>query len=113
MDGMSPVRSARHLLITAVGPARNTGMDYERTEQISRLGTPLWRLKNEGAGPALLEAITGELRIQSRHAGQMKCWTLDAVGKRLDPVPLRVISGEVVLEMRAEHKTVYYELSAQ
>jgi hypothetical protein len=113
MDGMAPVRSARHLLITAVGPARNTGMEYERTGQMSRMGTPFWRLKSEGAGPALLEAIAGELRIKSGLAGEMKCWTLDVVGRRRDPVPLRVVSGEVVLEMRPEDKTVYYELSVQ
>ncbi len=113
MDGMEPVRSARHLLITAVGPARNTGMEYEQTDQMSRLGTPFWHLKNQGVGPALLEAIAGELRIKSGHAGEMKCWTLDVVGKRRDPVPLRLAAGIVVLQMRPEDKTVYYELSVE
>jgi archaellum component FlaF (FlaF/FlaG flagellin family) len=29
MDGYAPIKTARHLLVTAVGPARNTGMEYE------------------------------------------------------------------------------------
>jgi hypothetical protein len=43
----------------------------------------------------------------------MKCWTLDVVCKRLDLVPLRVESGQVVFDIRTEHKTVYYELSVE
>src|SRR4029078_9107608 len=45
MDGDAPIRTARHLLITAVGPARNSGMEYEITPQLSRLGAPLQHLK--------------------------------------------------------------------
>ena len=64
MDDREPVRSARHVLITATGPARNTGMEYEKTTAASRLGA-LWHLTKAGAAPALLEAITGEVEIRS------------------------------------------------
>jgi hypothetical protein len=111
MDGLKPIRSARRLLITAVGPARNSGMEYEITSVMSRLGSPFWRLKSEGIGPVLLEAITGELRIRSDDPRHYKCWTLDVTGRRVKQVPLRIESTEIVLEMRAEHKTVYYELA--
>lgn len=50
-DGDAPIRTARHLLITAVGPARNSGMEYGITPQPSRLGAPLQHLKRRAAPP--------------------------------------------------------------
>jgi hypothetical protein len=112
MSGLTPIRSARRLLVTAVGPARSAGMEYEQTSKTSRLG-PSWRLKSPGEGPALLEAITGDLRIRHGQAGQVKAWTLDVTGKRRERVPLTVDAGSVVLKMQAEHRTVYYELAVE
>ena len=66
MDDREPIRAARRLLITAVGPARNTGMEYETTDRPSRRSGPLWHLKQTGNAPALLEAVTGELLDQER-----------------------------------------------
>src|ERR1019366_8514995 len=63
--------------------------------------------------PALLEAITGEVEIRSGRARQMKAWTLDITGKRVSPVDLAIRGDRVVLSMKPEHKTVYYELSIQ
>jgi hypothetical protein len=113
MDGYAPIGAARHLLITAVGPARNTGMEYETTAQPSRLNAPLWRLKAQGAPPALLEAVTGEIRIQSGHPKDFKAWTLDAVGRRVRPISLQAQDDTIRLKLDAGYETVYYELSAQ
>jgi hypothetical protein len=112
MSGMTPIRSARRLLVTAVGPARSAGMEYEQTSKASRLGLS-WRLKSPGEGPALLEAVTGDLRIRHGLAGQIKAWTLDVTGKRREQVPLAVDAGSVVLKMQPEHRTVYYELALE
>jgi hypothetical protein len=112
VSGREPVATARRLLVTAVGPARNTGMEYEKTEKTSRLG-PYWRLKSAGKGPALLEAITGELRIRNVHAGSMKAWTLDATGKRRAQVPVAAEQGVLKLTLRPEHEAVYYELALE
>lgn len=112
MDGYAPIKSARRMLITAVGPARNTGMEYEVTDRKSEVDdAPFWHLKNEGEAPVLLEAVTGKIEIRSERTEKLKCWTLNIVGKRLQQVPLTVKSGAVVLEMKPEHKTVYYEIS--
>jgi Beta-galactosidase len=110
MDGMASIDDARRILITAVGPARNTGMEYEQTTERSTLGGPSWHLKQEGTGPALLEAITGELRIQVKNPRRFKCWTLDVVGKRREQVPIKVQKGQVVLNLKTSQKSVYYEL---
>jgi hypothetical protein len=110
LSGHAPIGEARRLLVTAVGPARSAGMEYERTARMSRLG-PAWRLKSPGEGPALLEAIVGELRIRHRRAREFQAWSLDVTGKRRDLVPLAVDSGAVVLKLDAAHQTVYYELA--
>jgi hypothetical protein len=112
ISGAEPLASARRILVTAVGPARNTGMEYENTGKMSRLG-PLWRLKSPGKAPALLEAITGVLRIRNAHAASLKAWTLDVVGNRRAPVPLLREEGGVTLQMQPEHETVYYELATE
>jgi hypothetical protein len=112
MDGEAPIRAARRMLITAVGPARNTGMEYETTTQSSRLGAPFWRLKAEGTGPALLEAVTGEIQIQCARPNDFKAWALDPVGKRIREVPVQVQDQALQLELTAAYATVYYEVSA-
>lgn len=108
-----PIAESRRLLVTAVGPARNTGMEYEATEEKSRYyGTPLYRLSNEGDGPILLRAIVGELTIRTKHADRLKAWALDVNGKRRCEVPLTVQSDSVALPLQRDHETVYYELAA-
>jgi hypothetical protein len=113
MDGNAPIRTARHLLITAVGPARNTGMEYETTTQISRLGVPLQHLKAEGGAPALLEAVTGDIQIRCDHPEAFKCWSLDVVGKRRAEVQLQRQGDTLQLRLSHEQQAVYYELSAE
>jgi hypothetical protein len=112
LDGAAPIQSARRLLVTAVGPARNTGMEYETTAQTSSQGTPYWRLRDAGKAPALLEAVTGRLEIRSDRADRLKAWTLDIVGNRLREVPLDPGSGSVSLTLQPDYKAVYYELGA-
>jgi hypothetical protein len=114
MDGDSPIAAAKHLLITAVGPARNTDMEYEKTTEKSEVDdAPFWRLKKEGGAPLLLEAVTGRVAIRCQQPDKMKCWILNIVGKRGEQVPLSTEKNAVALTMQPEHKTVYYEISAE
>ena len=113
MDAEPTIESAHRLLVTAVGPAKNTGMEYETTAQMSPLGVPYSRLRQAGTAPALLEAVTGQVEIRSRLAGQLKAWTLDVVGNRVREVPLAAKSDTVVLNMRPEAKTVYYDIATE
>jgi type 1 glutamine amidotransferase len=113
MDGDEPVRSARRILITAVGRAKNTGMEYELASKTSRRGGPQWHLKSVGQAPVLLESVAGQIEIRSSHAGQLKAWVLDVVGKRLHEVPLTRKGDRVILDVQPQHKTVYYDLAAE
>ncbi len=88
-------------------------MEYETTSQQSPLGTPYWRLREVGKGPALLQAVTGRLQIRSDLAGRLKAWALDIVGNRIREVPLAVESNATILTMQANYKAVYYELSTE
>ncbi len=112
-DADAPITSSRRLLVTAVGPARNTGMEYETTAQPSPLGTPYRRLREAGKGPAVLEAVTGRLEIRSDVADQLKAWSLDIVGNRVRRIPLTTASGSILLNMQAAHKTAYYEFATE
>ena len=88
-------------------------MAYETTTQPSPQGTPYQRLREAGSAPALLHAVTGRLEIRSGNAGRLKAWTLDVVGSRVREIPLAAKSNAVVLDLRPEHTTVYYEISIE
>ena len=85
-------------------------MVYETTSRTSRPG-PSWRLKSLGEGPALLEAISGELQMRSSHAPEFQSWLLDVKGKRRQHVSVTVESGDLVLKLLPGHKAVYYEIA--
>jgi len=112
MDGTAPIRGASRLLITAVGPARNTGMEYEPTDRKSQFDGLFWHLKSAGTAPALIEAVTGDVRIQTVMAQGMKAWSLDSVGKRIREVPLEILEDGIRLSLKSEYETVYYELNS-
>jgi hypothetical protein len=111
MSGDAPIRSARRLLVTAVGPVTSAGREWEPAGRNGRLG-PYFKLKSPGDGVPLLEAVTGDLRIRVSGARDFKAYTLDAVGARREEVPLTVEAGAVVLRLAPEHKSVYYEVVA-
>ncbi len=114
LEDDEPIHASRRILVTAVGPARNTGMQYETTGETARHhGSPLWRLKDEGHEPILLRAVVGDLTIWSEHAESLRAWSLDVNGKRVKAVPLRVMDGGVSLRLEHSHAAVYYELAVR
>ena len=114
LEDDKPIRSARRLLVAAIGPARNSGMQYAVTDQkAKRHDTNLWRLASAGDTPILLEAIIGRLTIRSDHAKWFKAWALDVNGKRMASVPIRTESGRAIFELDRKHATMYYELTAR
>jgi hypothetical protein len=109
--GLEPVGRARTLLVTAVGPVRNTGMEYERTAQrAARFDGPLWKLVSSGQPPMLMRAVTGEVCIRTARAGGLKAWALDVNGKRTGAVPLEFGESFVRLKLTAAGAAPYYEL---
>jgi hypothetical protein len=109
-----PIGESPRLLVTAVGPARNTGMRYEETDEVARQhGTHLYRLADPGEAPILLRAIAGTVRIRTERADRLQGWVLDLNGRRRCTTELDTEDGTVVLQLAAEHRTVYYELAVE
>ncbi len=114
MDGLKPIREANRLLVTVVGPVRNTGMEYETTAEMStRHKAPLWRIKSFGTAPVLMDAVEGKLRIRNTHAASLTAWALDVNGKRMGEVPLEKSAGAVALTLSASSAVVYYEFGTK
>jgi hypothetical protein len=114
MDGSAPIRSARRLLVTAVGAARNTGMEYEQTAEVSaKFKAPLWRTKTVGTFPVLMDGIEGELQISSEHASEMKAWPLDVNGKRGPEIPLSRSQNAIIITMKASYEAACYEVAVK
>jgi hypothetical protein len=112
LDEDRSIPDARRLLITAVGPARNMGMEYERTDKVSpQTGLQLWRLKNLGVAPVLMEEVAGHLSIHSNHASEFHCWLLDVNGKRTRQMNVQSEAGRIELELLPE-SGFYLELEA-
>jgi hypothetical protein len=108
LDGDKPIRGAQRLLVTVVGPVRNTGMEYETTAEMStRHKAPLWRLKSFGAGPVLMDAVEGELRIRNANVAKLAAWTLDVNGKRSGEIEVGKSGDEITLALGT---SVYYEI---
>jgi len=114
MDGERSIAAAEHVLITVVGPARNTGMESAQTGQIAPdRDTSLWRVTQEGTSPLQLETVRGELRVRSQLAERLKAFALDYNGRRRGEVPIKATPGFVTLTLTPERHAVYYELALE
>jgi hypothetical protein len=114
MDGERPISAAAKILITLVGPTRNTGMEYGKTGQAApNREAPYWRVTQEGTSPLMMESIRGEVRVRSQHAEQLKAFVLDLNGRRRGEVPVKSSPGFVTLTLSPERRTVYYELALE
>ena len=114
MDGERAINTAEHILITAVGPSHNTGMEWAQTAQTApNRTTPYWRVTQEGSSPVQIEAIRGELRVRSQLAERLKAFALDYNGRRRGEVPLKSTPGFVTLTLAPERHAVYYELALE
>ncbi len=79
MDGYVPIGATRQLVITAVGPARNTGMEYETSALPSRLNHDQRANCNKKAAPKKLGRLWMPVRwtmrlglLFERHRGRWR-----------------------------------------
>jgi len=101
LDG-KPVREARHLLVTAVGRAENTGQVFNLTRT---------ELKQTGTGPILAEPVSGTVTIRST-APAFQVYARGADGSRTALGERHTASGQLSLELTPAARTIYYELRA-
>lgn len=98
-----PITSSKHLLVSALGNAVNTGMTLTPSRNA---------LANPGTAPILVEPIVGKVTLRGLAAagGKAQAYALDPNGKRASEVPLSGDGASLGLELTAEHKTLHYEL---
>ena len=101
LDG-EDVRDSRHLLVTAVGRAENTGAAYNLTHT---------KLKEKGSAPILAEPIAGQVALTTSQV-RFHVFALDPNGSRRPLPDLRAVDGKVALALGPAARTIYYELEA-
>jgi hypothetical protein len=97
-----PIAASKHLLVTALGNAVNSGM----TLTSNRAG-----FVDVGHAPILVEPIVGRVTITSQVAGGAHCYPLEASGVRKAEIPLAQQAGALVLELAAANQTMHYEIT--
>ena len=98
-------------LLAATGLVQNTDMKIvEISKNPSKLSISAEDGGRLGTGPVLCEGIPAKLSFAGLQ-GRVKCYALDPDGNRMQEVPVTsTASGEAVLEIGPQYKTVWYEL---
>lgn len=96
LDGKA-IRESRHVLVSAVGRAENTGTVYNLTRT---------ELREHGEGPILIEPIKGQVEI--RHRG--RSFTVYALGPDGARRELAAGLSDDGLTVRLGEGTIYYEV---
>lgn len=94
-----PLARSKHLLVTAVGRTRNTGMAYARG------GT---RLVSEGQTPIRHEGIKGTVTL--KRSGACTIVALDPYGYKTVDVAPRPAADGIEIPMDGQNRAVYYEV---
>lgn len=102
----APIASSKHLLVSALGNAVNSGMT---------LGFGRNRLETTGTSPVLVEPIAGRLRLRGQSqspASRVRVHALGASGERDHEVEVELPQGADTLGFRlsAQHRTMHYEI---
>ena len=93
-----PLASSRHLLLTTVARAENTGTIYD---------APRTRLLNSGTSPIVMEPVVGSAALPLGARRNPTVFTLDASGRRVKELSVRVDGGFVEVPLGEAHA---YEL---
>jgi len=98
----APLATSRHLLITAVGRCRNTGMAYSQGGQ---------RLLTLGSTPTLLEGVKGTVSL--KRTGTCHVVGLDTYGyKSCDVIPV-IAADHIDIPMDGRNHAAYYEVTCE
>lgn len=99
------VRLGGSVLLTAVGDARNTGMQWKDAARNS-VGTR-W-----GTAPTEVEAIDATVRLAASHP-EARVWALDAAGRRAREVPVIRRDNAWQFVLGGDYGTLWYEVEAK
>ncbi|MFG0249953.1 MAG: hypothetical protein ACF8OB_13775 [Phycisphaeraceae bacterium JB051] len=98
-----PIVESSSVLLTAIAQGRNKNMKWNKAHN---------SISNQwGSGPTEVLAIPGKVTIRCDKL--TKVYALDQAGQRDHQVTAQRIDGQLVFNISAEHKTVWYELTDQ
>ncbi len=93
-----PIKKSKHLLLTAVSRTRQKGMKITKNGRLVDTGTP----------PLLIQPVKGTVFINAKSPESI--YALSLYGKRMKKVDFSKHKKGFNFEMKADYKTVYYEI---
>jgi len=101
LDG-KPLQASRRMLLTAVGSAENLNMGWNKDR--TSVG------KDWGTGPTHVNGIPAAITLENRIRA---VYALDGRGMRMDSVRATAHAGRTTFAIGPEHRTLWYELTAE
>jgi hypothetical protein len=98
-----PIIDSSSVLLTAIAQGRNKNMKWNSAHNSI---SDKW-----GNGPTQVLAIPGKITIRCDKLTRV--YALDQTGKRDHEVKTQRIDGQLIFDISADHKTVWYELADQ
>ena len=106
VDGLSPIRTAKRLLLVRLTNALNTGMEFTDKD--------MTQLENMGTIPALLRNSKFTVRIRNTRAAELKLHPLSLegipTGKVIAPVSVKDGVATFTVDTAKDGDTVYFEI---
>ena len=101
----APLASSREILLGAVGRTRNSGQEVDISNGPVGLHDHIWRIRNPGAAPVLMEPSNGVLTLLGAPAGSWTLQPLNLLGQPLDAKPKRISPKNGTLRVEFDNKT--------
>ncbi len=121
LEDQAAIRSSTHLLVTALGRARNTGTRYgnaaDRDSTTDRYATnvslpPEHRVAvlELGEAPIITEPVKGKISIAMDHPEKARVYILDDLGNRGEAVSAEIKAGKLEISLPGDYGTRFFEI---
>lgn len=98
----------KRLLLVVTGEMTNTDL------KVQQLGDDKITVGNNwGRPPVLCEGVPVTVRLKKESAATVRCWALDESGNRREEIKVGSDDRNLILELKPEHKTIWYEIEFQ
>ncbi|KPL16994.1 MAG: hypothetical protein AMS26_02535 [Bacteroides sp. SM23_62] len=121
LNDKESIHSSNHLLLTALGRARNSGTQYGNAadrdqthdRHASRVALPPAQrvaVLELGEPPIITEPIKGKVLIALDHPENATVFILDDLGSRGEKVASEIKAGKLELNLPGDHSTRFFEI---
>jgi hypothetical protein len=101
----SPLSSSRSLLLGAVGRTRNSGQAVDVSNGPLGLHERLWRVREPGSSPILMEPARGVLTLRGVPGGNWTLQPINLLGQPTDAKPATLSPKDGALRVEFDNKT--------